>query len=77
MRSPNFWSTALGTPTSEAAIQVPPTLFLTDDDVAQLADWVAAFSALRTAYASAIAPAMIPPRAIERGGIMAGAIALA
>jgi alanine dehydrogenase len=57
----------LGTPTSEAAIQVPPTLFLTDDDVAQLADWVAAFSALRTAYASAIAPAMVPPRSMARG----------
>ena len=57
----------MGTPTSEAAIQVPPTLFLTDDDVAQLADWVAAFSALRTAYASAIVPAMIPPRSMARG----------
>jgi alanine dehydrogenase len=43
------------------------TLFLTDADVAGLADWRAAIDALRTAYASAIAPAMIPPRSMARG----------
>jgi ornithine cyclodeaminase/alanine dehydrogenase len=57
----------LGTPHTEAAIQVPPTLFLTDADVAQLADWKAAFDALRTAYATPIAPALVPPRSMARG----------
>jgi alanine dehydrogenase len=43
------------------------TLFLTDNDVAELADWRSAFDALRTAYAAAIAPAMVPPRSMARG----------
>lgn len=47
--------------------QVPPTIFLTDSDVAQLTDWRAAFDALRTAYASKISPAMVPPRSMARG----------
>ena len=51
----------------EAAIQVPPTLFLTDADVAELSDWRAAFDALRTAYAIKMAPAMVPPRSMARG----------
>jgi len=57
----------LGTANPAAPIEVPPTLFLTDDDVARLADWKAAFDALRTAYASSIAPAMVPPRSMARG----------
>ena len=57
----------MGIQTPDTAASVPPTLFLTDADVAQLADWNAAFDALRTAYASAIAPAMIPPRSMARG----------
>jgi ornithine cyclodeaminase/alanine dehydrogenase len=43
------------------------TLFLTDNDVAELADWRSAFDALRTAYAGSIAPAMVPPRSMARG----------
>jgi ornithine cyclodeaminase/alanine dehydrogenase len=55
----------LGTP--DTALAVPPTLFLSDADVAELADWKAAFDALRSAYASPIAPAMVPPRSMARG----------
>jgi ornithine cyclodeaminase/alanine dehydrogenase-like protein (mu-crystallin family) len=43
------------------------TLFLSDDDVAALANWPAAITALRSAYACAIAPAMVPPRSMARG----------
>jgi len=43
------------------------TLFLTDADVAGLADWRAAIDALRTAYAGSIASAMVPPRSMARG----------
>lgn len=50
-----------------AAIQVPPTLFLTDSDVAALADWKAAIDALRQAYAHPIDPAMVPSRSMARG----------
>lgn len=57
----------MGTHQTGSAIEVAPTLFLTDDDVAQLADWKAAFDALRTAYASPVAPAMAPPRSMARG----------
>lgn len=46
---------------------ITPTLFLTDNDVAQLADWHAAFDALQAAYASPIAPTMVPPRSMARG----------
>jgi len=49
------------------AVQVAPTIFLTDTDVAQLTDWKAAFDALRSAYASTMAPAMVPPRSMARG----------
>lgn len=57
----------MGTHQTESAIEVAPTLFLTDHDVAQLADWKAAFDALRTAYSIPIAPAMVPPRSMARG----------
>ncbi len=57
----------MGTHHIDSAEHIPPTLFLTDNDVAQLADWKAAFDALRTAYASTIAPAMVPPRSMARG----------
>lgn len=57
----------MGSHNPQAAIQVPPTLFLTDADVAELADWRAAFDALRIAYASKISPAMVPPRSMARG----------
>lgn len=57
----------MGTQHPEAAIQVPPTLFLTDSDVAELTDWRAAVDALRTAYGSEISPAMVPPRSMARG----------
>ena len=42
------------------------TLFLSDNDVAELADWRSAFDALRTAYAAAVSPAMVPPRSMAR-----------
>ena len=57
----------MGIHLSEPAVQVAATLFLTDHDVAQLTDWKAAFDALRTAYASPIAPAAVPPRSMARG----------
>ena len=57
----------MGTPLFADTIQVPPTLFLTDADVARLTDWRAAFDALRTAYASHVAAAMVPPRSMARG----------
>ena len=57
----------MGTLNSAAAIALPPTLFLTDVDVARLTDWQAAFDALRSAYASPIAAAMVPPRSMARG----------
>ena len=57
----------MGSTNTAVPIEVPPTLFLTDDDVAQLTDWKAAFDALRTAYSSAIATAMVPPRSMARG----------
>ncbi len=42
----------------------PPTLFLTDDDVAALADWDDAIEALRAAYARPQAPTRTPERAV-------------
>jgi ornithine cyclodeaminase/alanine dehydrogenase len=44
-----------------------PTLFLSDADVAELADWRAAVAALSEAYAGDVRPAMVPPRAMARG----------
>lgn len=57
----------MGTPLLADTVQVPPTLFLTDADVARLTDWRAAFDALRSAYAGPIAAAMVPPRSMARG----------
>src|SRR5690606_18122991 len=59
--------TSLASQTITAADPLPPTLFLTDSDVAELADWRAAFDALRSAYSSKISPAMVPPRVMARG----------
>jgi ornithine cyclodeaminase/alanine dehydrogenase-like protein (mu-crystallin family) len=44
-----------------------PTLFLTDADVAALADWRSAVDALSKAYAGDVKPAMVPPRSMARG----------
>ena len=58
----------MGNQTShDAPIAVPPTLFLSDADVAALADWTAAIEALRAAYAARIDPASVPPRSMARG----------
>lgn len=42
----------------------PPTLFLTDDDVAALTDWDAAIAALREAYTRPEDPRATPERAV-------------
>jgi ornithine cyclodeaminase/alanine dehydrogenase len=42
-------------------------LFLSDADVASLADWPSAVAALRAAYAGPATPAMVPPRSMARG----------
>ncbi|MDM0059109.1 ornithine cyclodeaminase family protein [Variovorax fucosicus] len=57
----------MGYPEFADTLQVPPTLFLTDADVARLTDWHAAFAALRSAYAGTVAAAMVPPRSMARG----------
>lgn len=57
----------MGTSHPDAAIAVPPTLFISDADVEKLVDWNSAVQALRQAYASAINPAMVPPRSMARG----------
>lgn len=57
----------MGVTAAGAAIAVPPTLFITDAEVALLADWPAAVGALRRAYSASIAPAMVPPRSMARG----------
>lgn len=57
----------MGTLDSAVVDDVPPTLFLTDADVARLADWPAAFAALRGAYAQEVPAAMVPPRSMARG----------
>ncbi|MCP1117869.1 ornithine cyclodeaminase family protein [Robbsia andropogonis] len=46
---------------------LPPTLFLSDADVASLVDWFPAVSALAKAYAGQISDAMVPPRSMARG----------
>lgn len=46
---------------------VAPTLFLSDADVATLADWRSAVAALAAAYAADVKPAMVPPRSMARG----------
>ena len=45
----------------------PATVFITDADVAALADWAMAVEALRSAYARPMTPAMVPPRVMARG----------
>jgi ornithine cyclodeaminase/alanine dehydrogenase-like protein (mu-crystallin family) len=44
----------------------PPTLFLSDADVAALADWSSAVEALERAYAAPMEPGMVPPRSMAR-----------
>lgn len=46
---------------------VAPTLFISDADVATLADWRSAVAALAAAYAADVQPAMVPPRSMARG----------
>ena len=50
--------------TDDGFLADPPTLFLTDEDVAALADWDAAIEALREAYARPDDPAATPERAV-------------
>ncbi|BEV15715.1 NAD(P)-binding domain-containing protein [Herbaspirillum sp. DW155] len=52
---------------SAAIASVPPTLFLTDDDVSQLHSWKDAIDALRAAYAAPVEQQMVPPRSMARG----------
>lgn len=49
------------------AAAAPPTWFLSDDDVAAVADWRSAVTALAEAYARDVRPAMVPPRSMARG----------
>jgi alanine dehydrogenase len=44
-----------------------PTLFLSDADVAALADWPSAVASLADAYARPVSDAMVPPRSLARG----------
>jgi alanine dehydrogenase len=44
-----------------------PTLFLTDADIAALADWPSAVKALAGAYGLPVSAAMVPPRSMARG----------
>lgn len=57
----------MGTTLPLAATAAPPTLFLSDADVEQLADWASAVQALCQAYSSDVDPAMVPPRSMARG----------
>ena len=57
----------MGTSHPDPAIVVPPTLFISDAEVGQLADWNSAVQALRQAYARPISPSMVPPRSMARG----------
>jgi ornithine cyclodeaminase/alanine dehydrogenase len=52
---------------SPSAITQVPTLFIDDSAVAGLAEWPAAVSALRAAYAQPMSPDMVPPRVMARG----------
>src|SRR5438067_1573602 len=45
---------------------VAPTLFISDADVATLADWRSAVAGLAAAYAADVKPAMVPPRSMAR-----------
>lgn len=44
-----------------------PTLFLSDADVARLADWPPVVGALAAAYSRPMSDAMVPPRSMARG----------
>lgn len=44
-----------------------PTLFINDDNVAELATWPSAIEALSEAYKQPISAAMVPPRTMARG----------
>ncbi len=57
----------MGAPSIENEIPIPATLFLTDAEVGQVADWQAAIESLREAYCSPINPLMVPPRSMARG----------
>ena len=50
-----------------ACAPVAPTLFISDADVATLADWRSTVAALAAAYAAVVKPAMVPPRSMARG----------
>ena len=50
-----------------ACAPVAPTLFISDADVATLADWRSTVAALAAAYAADVKPAMVPPRSMARG----------
>lgn len=52
---------------ADTALPCAPTRFLSDADVAALADWPAAVAALAQAYAADLQPAMVPPRSMARG----------
>ncbi|TKC87859.1 ornithine cyclodeaminase family protein [Trinickia terrae] len=54
---------------SDASLAEPgsPTLFLSDANVASLADWPSAVAALAEAYARPVSVAMVPPRSMARG----------
>ncbi|MBB5503495.1 ornithine cyclodeaminase family protein [Paraburkholderia sp. MM5384-R2] len=52
------------TPPNDA---LPPTLFLSDADVASLVDWPSAVVALASAYGERASDAMVPPRSMARG----------
>ena len=43
-----------------------PTLFLSDADVASLADWPSVVGALAAAYSCRMSEAMVPPRSMAR-----------
>ena len=49
------------------AANTTSTVFITDADVAALAQWGDAVEALRAAYARPMTPAMVPPRTMARG----------
>lgn len=50
--------------TDDGFLAEPPTLFLTDEDVAALADWDSAIAALADAYAEPEDPSRTPERAV-------------
>jgi alanine dehydrogenase len=63
--APHFKASTMHEDTSHAP--PAPTRFLSDADVASLADWPSAVAALADAYASPWSDAMVPPRSMARG----------